>query len=51
MENLADDLLFGLKLIKLSIPPTLFIHFVEGQLGELGLSHLSLKGSTLFYRV
>ena len=28
MENLAGDLLFGLKFVKLSILPTLFIHFV-----------------------
>ena len=27
-ENLAGDLLFGLKLVKLPILPTLFIHFV-----------------------
>ena len=28
MENLAGDLLFGLKLVKLSILPMLFIQFV-----------------------
>ena len=28
MEKLADDPLFGVKFVKLSILPTLFIHFV-----------------------
>ena len=35
MEKLAGDLLFGLKFVKLSILPTLFIHFVYHMLGEL----------------
>ena len=35
MENLAGDLLLGLKFVKLSILPTLFIHFVQGRLREL----------------
>ena len=35
MENLAGDLLFGLKLVKLSILPILFIQFVKGSLGEI----------------
>ena len=35
MEKLAGDLLFGLMFVKLSILPTLFIHFVYHRLGEL----------------
>ena len=42
MEELAGDLLFGLKLVKLSILPTLFIHFVQGRLGELRSVYLGL---------
>ena len=35
MENLACDLLLGLKFVKLPILPTLFIYFVQGRLWEL----------------
>ena len=43
MEKLAGDLLFGLKLVKLSILPTLFIQFVLGSLGELKSRYLGFK--------
>ena len=43
MEKLADDLLFGLKLVKLSILLTLFSHFVQSRLGELRSRYLGLK--------
>ena len=46
MENLAGDLLFGLKFVKLSILPTFFIHFVEHRLGELRSRYLGMKGTT-----
>ena len=45
MKKLAGDLLFGLKFVKLSILPTLFIHFVEHRLGELRSRYLGIKGS------
>ena len=44
MEKLAGDLLFGLKLVKLSILPTLFIQFVYSSLGELRSRYLGFKG-------
>ena len=44
MENLAGDVLLGLKLVKLSILPTLFIHFVKHGLGELSSRYLGIKG-------
>ena len=44
MENLAGDLLLGLKFVKLSILPTMFIHFVQGRLGELRSGYLVLEG-------
>ena len=43
MEKLAADLLFGLKLVKLSILPMLFIKFVWGRLGELRSRFKGLK--------
>ena len=46
MEKLAGDLLFGLKFVKLSILPTLFIHFVQHRLGELRSRYLGIKGLT-----
>ena len=46
MEKLAGDLLFGLKFVKLSILPTLFIHFVWHRLGELRSRYLRIKGLT-----
>ena len=49
MENLAGDLLLGLKFVKLSILPSLFIHFVEGRLGELRSGYLGLKGLTYLF--
>ena len=42
-EKLAGDLLFGLKFVKLSILPTLFIHFVWHSLGELRSRYLGIK--------
>ena len=45
MEKLADDLLFGLKFVKLSVLPTIFIHFVWGRLGELRSGYWGLKVS------
>ena len=47
MENLAGDLLLGLKFVKLPILPTLFMHFVQGRLGELRSRYLGLKGLTV----
>ena len=44
MENLVGDLLFGFKFVKLSILPTLFIHFVWHRLGELMSRYLGIKG-------
>ena len=44
MENLAGDLLLGLKFVKLSILPTMFVHFVHGRLGELRSGSLVLEG-------
>ena len=46
MENLAGDLLFGLKLVKLSILPMLFIQIVQDSLGELISGYLGFKGVT-----
>ena len=48
MENLAGDLLLGLKFVKLPILPTLFIHFGQGRLGELRSGYLGLKGQALY---
>ena len=39
----AMCILLGLKLVKLSILPTMSIHFVYGRLGELRLGYLGLK--------
>ena len=47
MEKLSGDLLFGLKFVKLSILPTLFIHFVWHRLGELRSDTWGLKDSHL----
>ena len=47
MEKLAGDLLFGSKFVKLSILPTLFIHFVQHRLRELRSRYLGIKGLTL----
>ena len=46
MENLAGDLVLGLKFVKLSILPTLLIHFVERRLGELRSRYLEIKDTT-----
>ena len=44
MENLAGDLLLGLKFVsKLPILPTLFLDFVQGTLRELRPGYLGLK--------
>ena len=43
MENLAGDLLLGLKFVQLPILPTMFIHFVQGRLGELRSGYLGFK--------
>ena len=48
-ENLAGDLLLGLKFAKLPILPTLFIHFVQGRLRELRSGYLGLKGPKQMY--
>ena len=47
MEKLAGDLLFGLKLVKLSILPMQFIQVVKGRLGELRSGYLGFKGSKI----
>ena len=45
MENLAGDLLLSLiKFVRLPILPTLFIHFVQGRLGELRSGYSGLEG-------
>ena len=49
MENLAGDLMLGLKFVQLLILPTLFIHFVQGRLGELKFRYLGLKGCLHVY--
>ena len=43
IENLAADLLMGLKFVLLPILPTRFILFVQGRLGELGQNVWGLK--------
>ena len=43
MENLAGDLLLGLKFVKLPILPKLFIHFVQSRMGELRSQYWGLK--------
>ena len=47
MENLAGDLLFGLKFVKLSILPTLFIHFVWHRSGELRSRYLRINQTVI----
>ena len=37
------DLLLGLKVVLLPILPTLFIHFLQGRLGELRSGYLGIK--------
>ena len=44
MENLAGDLLLGLKFVELPILPTLFTQFIQDRLGELTSGYLGLKG-------
>ena len=44
MENLAGDLLLGLKFVKLEILSTSFIDFLYEELGELRSRSLGLKG-------
>ena len=47
-EKWAGDLKFGLKLVKLSILPTLFIQFVWGSLGEFRSRYSGFKDLTKY---